>query len=47
MEAAAQSLDNIRQRFRSHYGEAARLDASEDNGEFRVEVALPTRGGKP
>jgi two-component system sensor histidine kinase AlgZ len=47
VEAAAQSLDNIRQRFRSHYGEAARLDASEDNGEFRVEVALPTRGGKP
>jgi two-component system sensor histidine kinase AlgZ len=45
IEAATQSLDNIRQRFQSHYGAAARLTALEQDGIFRVEVVLPTRGG--
>ena len=46
IEAATQSLENIRQRFQSHYGEAARLTVGEEDGVFSVEVVLPTRGGK-
>jgi two-component system sensor histidine kinase AlgZ len=41
-----QSLDNIRRRFHSHYGEAATLTASEDNGQFVATVALPIRGDR-
>ena len=40
-----QSLDNIRQRFQSHYGEQASLQSVEEDGLFTVTVVLPTRGG--
>src|SRR3989338_3685914 len=39
-----QTLDNIRQRFQSHYGEQASLTSSEENGLFTVTVVLPIRG---
>ncbi|MCR4300867.1 MAG: histidine kinase, partial [Sulfuricaulis sp.] len=39
-----QSLDNIRQRFQSHYGAQASLSSSEENGLFTVTVVLPIRG---
>jgi two-component system sensor histidine kinase AlgZ len=39
-----QSLDNIRQRFQSHYGEQAALTSTEENGLFTVTVVLPIRG---
>jgi two-component system, LytTR family, sensor histidine kinase AlgZ len=41
------SLENIRSRFLVHYGEAAKLQTGEENGQFVVNVVLPTRGGKP
>jgi two-component system, LytTR family, sensor histidine kinase AlgZ len=41
-----QSLDNIRQRFHSHYGNAATLTGVEQNGEFTAAVMLPIRGDK-
>jgi two-component system sensor histidine kinase AlgZ len=40
-----QSLDNIRRRFHSHYGDEAVITDSEDNDHFTVTVVLPTRGG--
>jgi two-component system sensor histidine kinase AlgZ len=43
-EAPGQGLENIRERFRSHYGDAARLETSEQNGQFVVNVVLPIRG---
>lgn len=43
----SKSLENIRQRFQAHYGEAATLHTSEENDQFIVTVVLPTRGGKP
>lgn len=42
---AGQSLEDIRARFQSHYGEAAQLEAREDGDQFVVSVSLPTRGG--
>jgi two-component system sensor histidine kinase AlgZ len=42
-----QSLDNIRRRFHSHYGEAATLTGVEENGQFVASVVLPIRGDKP
>jgi two-component system sensor histidine kinase AlgZ len=39
-----QSLDNIRQRLQSHYGEQAALTSAEENGLFTVTVVLPIRG---
>ena len=42
-----QTLDNIRQRFQSHYGEQALLRSNEEDGRFTVTVVLPTRGGSP
>lgn len=42
-----QSLDNIRQRFQSHYGAQAALTSAEDNGLFTLTVVLPTRGDNP
>jgi two-component system sensor histidine kinase AlgZ len=39
-----QSLDNMRQRFQSHYGEQATLTSTEENGLFTVTVVLPIRG---
>jgi two-component system sensor histidine kinase AlgZ len=41
-----QSLDNIRQRFHSHYGDSAILTGVEQNGEFVVNAVLPIRGDK-
>jgi two-component system sensor histidine kinase AlgZ len=41
-----QSLDNIRRRFHSHYGDAAVLTGAEDNGQFVATVALPIRGDR-
>ncbi len=42
-----QSLENIRRRFHSYYGDAAVLHAAEDQGQFVATVALPIRGDKP
>jgi two-component system, LytTR family, sensor histidine kinase AlgZ len=44
-ESRNRSLDNIRQRLQSHYGETARLEASGDQNRYIVSVVLPTRGG--
>lgn len=41
-----QSLDNIRQRFHSHYGDGATLTGVEQNGEFVASAVLPIRGDK-
>lgn len=41
-----QSLDNIRRRFHSHYGDGAILTSVEDNGQFVADVVLPIRGDK-
>lgn len=38
-----ESLDNIRQRFRSHYGDKASLVASEDDDNFLIAMILPIR----
>jgi two-component system sensor histidine kinase AlgZ len=40
----SEGLDTIRQRFRNQYGEAATLDTEEREGQFIVNVVLPTRG---
>lgn len=42
-----QSLDNIRQRFQSHYGARASLTSAEENGLLTLTVVLPTRGDNP
>ena len=44
-ESPARSLDNIRQRLQSHYGEAAQLEAGSDGDRFRVTAVIPMRGG--
>ena len=44
-DAPSRSLDNIRQRLQSHYGDAARLEASGENGHFSVTAVVPMRGG--
>lgn len=41
------TLDDIRQRLASHYGDSAKLEIIEDNGRFTVTVTLPIRGGNP
>lgn len=41
------TLDDIRQRLASHYGDSAKLAIIEDNGRFTVTVTLPMRGGSP
>lgn len=38
-----ESLENIRQRFQSHYGDKASLTASEEDGHFLVAMTLPVR----
>lgn len=38
------ALNNIRSRLSAHYGERASLDLTEEGGEFRVELCLPTEG---
>jgi len=40
---SSESLENIRQRFRSHYGDKASLIASEDDEHFLVAMILPVR----
>ena len=44
--APSRTLENMRSRFQSYYGDAATLDAAEDDGRFTVTVTLPTRGGE-
>jgi two-component system sensor histidine kinase AlgZ len=42
-----QTLDNLRLRLTSHYGEAAHLEVTEDRDRFTATVSIPTRGGNP
>ena len=44
-DSSSRSLDNIRQRLQSHYGDAARLEATGENGQFSVTATIPMRGG--
>lgn len=44
-DSLTQSLENIRQRLQSHYGNAAKLETTGDQGRFCVTVVFPTRGG--
>lgn len=44
-ESPTQSLDDMRQRLRSHYGEAARLETGGDGNWFSVTAIIPMRGG--
>lgn len=39
------SLENLKHRLHSHYGEAATLEARGEDGQFSVTVNLPMRGG--
>ena len=39
----SKSLDDIRLRFRNHYGDAAKLEFGEEGDQFIVTVVLPTR----
>jgi len=41
------TLDNLRQRLTSHYGEAAQLAITENRDRFTATVSIPTRGGNP
>lgn len=41
------TLDNLRQRLISHYGEAARLATNENRDRFTATISIPTRGGNP
>lgn len=40
-----QSLENIRRRLHTHYGDSATLSSAETDGQFAVLVELPVRGG--
>ena len=42
-----QALENIKQRFHSHYGDAASLETFRENDQYIVNVKLPIRGDKP
>lgn len=44
-EPRGHSLDNLRQRLQSHYGDAAQLEAIGENGQFSVTAVIPLRGG--
>jgi two-component system sensor histidine kinase AlgZ len=44
-DSPSRSLDNIRQRLQSHYGDAAQLDAAGVDGRFSVTATIPMRGG--
>lgn len=46
-KTGASTLDDIRQRLASHYGDSARLEVVEGEGRFTVTVILPMRGGNP
>lgn len=37
------TLENVRQRFQSHYGDKASLEAHEEDGQFIVSMTLPVR----
>jgi two-component system sensor histidine kinase AlgZ len=41
------TLDSLRMRLASHYGEAASLEVTEDRDRFTALVRIPTRGGSP
>jgi two-component system sensor histidine kinase AlgZ len=45
--AKERTLDNLRLRLQSHYGDAAQLDIEEDRDRFTATVSIPTRGGNP
>ncbi|MFB3086787.1 MAG: sensor histidine kinase [Acidiferrobacterales bacterium] len=42
-DSHSMSLDDIRLRFRNHYGDAAKLEFGEEGDQFIVTVVLPTR----
>jgi len=44
-DSPSRSLDNIRQRLQSHYGDTAQLDAAGNDGRFSVTATIPMRGG--
>lgn len=44
-DSPSRSLENIRQRLQSHYGDAAQLEAGGENGRFTVTAVVPMRGG--
>jgi two-component system, LytTR family, sensor histidine kinase AlgZ len=44
-DSPARSLDDIRQRLASHYGDAARLETRGEDGQFSATVVIPMRGG--
>jgi two-component system sensor histidine kinase AlgZ len=46
-KTGASTLDDIRQRLASHYGDSAKLEVSEDRGRFTATVTLPMRGDNP
>jgi two-component system, LytTR family, sensor histidine kinase AlgZ len=41
------TLDNLRLRLESHYGDAARLEITQETERFSVAVEIPIRGGTP
>jgi two-component system sensor histidine kinase AlgZ len=41
------TLDNLRVRLASHYGDQAQLAITEDRDRFTATVSIPTRGGSP
>jgi two-component system sensor histidine kinase AlgZ len=41
------ALDNLRLRLQSHYGDAARLEITQEPERFSVAVEIPIRGGTP
>lgn len=41
------TLESLKMRLTSHYGESARLDIKEERDRFTATVSIPTRGGNP
>ena len=41
------TLDNLRLRLESHYGDAARFEIKQEPERFSVAVEIPIRGGNP
>ena len=41
------TLDNLRLRLESHYGDAARFEITQEPERFSVAVQIPIRGGNP
>jgi two-component system sensor histidine kinase AlgZ len=46
-KSGGSTLDDIRQRLTSHYGDSAKLEVIKGEGRFTVTVTLPMRGGSP